>query len=159
MGQRFRFIAPTPREMAFLKRWKWGGIFAWLLPYPLFVLFEMWPLTSPGFWFVSGLVIISFLIKLRLSDIRRREAQARFGFVELSTEELCVSLSFRSALHMEWRNFRGAHVHKGWLSFQSSHSHAEWPPENGRLNRVRLHELETPDDLLDALRAQTASSR
>ncbi|BCM89526.1 hypothetical protein IAD21_01373 [Abditibacteriota bacterium] len=155
MEQRFKFIAPSARELALSKK---GNL---LLPVAVVVWiginFINWP--NAILKLSMGLIITLFIIWLiiRLGDIQRRETQADHGFVELTERELRVSLSLRSLLRVQWHDFKGTEEKNGWLQFQHLDAQIEQGGQKKRLDRVRLSELQSPDDLLEALRARTAA--
>ncbi len=105
---------------------------------------------------LSVTLLVVWLI-LRLSDIQRRETQAHYGFVEITPLELRVSLSQRSLLRVRWPDFAGTEVKDGWIHFKHRAAQVEQGGQSKRLNRVRFGELESPDALIEALRAHTLS--
>ena len=141
---RFLFLSPSMRELAFLKHWRWTRAFAWLFPVGFLSLFEA-P-HSPLIWSFFCVTGLSALLQWRLSDIRRRAAQATFGFVEITPDELRIGLAFKESHTDFWRDYRGYEVKNNALRIRFLQE---------RL--VRLSELEAPNDLINVLRAQTVA--
>lgn len=155
MEKRFQFTAPTQRELAFSQQ---GKI---LLP----VTVVLWLATNVFHWPIPflrsavGLILSLFIIwlTLRLGDIQRREFQSKYGSVELTPRELRISLSERSLMRIQWHDFKGTEVKKGWLHLQYLDAQVDMGGQSKRLDRIQLSQLEDPDGLLEALRAQTSA--
>ena len=141
---RFLFLPPSQRELAFLKRWRYSGVLTWLFPVAFVSLFEA-P-RSPLMWSFFCVTGLSALLQWRINSIRRREAQAAFGFIEITPDELRLSLSFKEAHTDFWRDYRGHEVKNNALRIHFLQERV-----------LRLSELEAPDALIEALRAQTPS--
>ncbi|RYX83255.1 hypothetical protein EON83_15420 [bacterium] len=157
MEQRFKFISPTVGELKFSEQGKL------LLPLSVVAWLGMNLIPWPNAYLklgVGAVVAVAVIVMImRLSDIQRRDNQAKYGSVELAQYEIRVSLSERSLLRIQWPDLTGFEMKNGWLQLRYSNVQLEQERHIKRLDRVRLRELENSDALVTALNERVPSPK